>query len=226
MELLFRTLEVLGLSLQVVLVFLLVGLFRQYTLLLTYAVAQLASAILEVYVSNRYGRDAQIFSTVYWTDEVLLDFLRFSLVIALAYRLSEGSAAPAVKKLLIAVVVVAVALPFMLPGGELFGTRWFNRTSQMLNFGGAIMNLALWTVLLGSKRRDPQLLLVSAGVGISVTGAAIAWGVRLLVRDQDWWAPNLFLILSYLAGVLIWCWAFRPGTQPREQAHGGAPSGA
>ncbi len=226
MEIFFSALEVFGLSLQLVLVFLLGGFFRQYSLLLIYSLAQLVSAGAEVFVSHQYGRDAQIFSMVYWTDEVMLDFLRFSLVIALAYRASTGNTAPGVKKVLIAVVLTALVLPFALPGGVLFGTRWFNRTSQMLNFGGAIMNLVLWTIFLGSKRRDPQLLLVSVGVGVSVTGAAIAWGVRQLVRPEVLWAPNLFLILTDLSGVLIWCWAFRPGTQVKRQDESGVPSRA
>ncbi len=223
MEILFRSLEILGLSLQVVLVFLLLGFFRQYTLLLIYSLAQLGSAIIEVYVANNYGRRSPIFSTVYWSDEALLDFLRFTLVIALAYRASaESAAGPGVRKLLVGLVLAAVVLPFLMPGAPILSERWFNRSSQMWNFGGAVMNLMLWTVLLGSKRRDPQLLLVSLGVGIAVTGAAIAWGVRLLVRAEYWWAPNIFLILTYLAGVAIWCWAFRPGTHAQRQAQGSA----
>ena len=64
------------------------------------------------------------------------------------------------------------------------------------------------------------------GVGVSVTGAAIAWGVRQLVRPEVLWAPNLFLILTHLSGVLIWCWAFRPGAQLKRQDESGVPSGA
>ncbi len=226
MEIVFRILEITGLGLQVLLVFLLFGFLRQYTLLLIYALAALGTAILEIYVSNRYGNGAPLFSTVYWSDEVLLDFLRFTIVIALAYKASTGSVmGPGVRKLLIGILLAAVIVPFLMPGASTFSPRWFNRSSQMLNFGGAIMNLVLWTVLLGNKRRDPRLLLVSVGVGISVTGAAIAWGVRLLIPREHWWAPNLFLILTYLAGVAVWCWAFRPGTQVQSHVEGSVSGG-
>ena len=40
------------------------------------------------------------------------------------------------------------------------------------------MNLGLWTALIGTKKRDPLLLTVSAGLGVAVTGAAIAFGLQ------------------------------------------------
>ena len=114
---------------------------------------------------------------------------------------------------------MAVFLPFLLfhpkftpwPNGV-----WFNSTSQMLNFGGAIMNLALWTALIASKRRDPQLLTVSAGLGIVVTGAAISFGLVHLTPLRIHWLPNVFLMLTHIAGLMIWYWAFRPATNPRQ----------
>jgi len=227
MDEVYNALQIVGLALQAVLVVLVSRFLRKYYLLLIYSAALLVTGALEAYVMHRFGVQSSIYGTLYWSNEVVLDFLRFSIVISLAYQASAGSpVAPAIRKLLLGILMAATLLPFVLLNGPLFTIRWFNGTSQLLNFGGAIMNLALWTVLLASKSRDPRLLLVSVGVGISVTGAAIAWGVRGLIQAKYWWAPNLFLILTDLAGVLVWCWAFRPGTITANQREAGdrAPS--
>ena len=72
------------------------------------------------------------------------------------------------------------------------------------------MNLALWTALIASKKRDPQLLTVSAGLGVLVTGAAISFGLRHFIPAGGFrWIPDLFLMLTHLGGVLIWVAAFR-----------------
>jgi uncharacterized membrane protein len=88
----------------------------------------------------------------------------------------------------------------------------------MLNFGGAIMNLVLWGALLANRKRDPQLLNISMGVGIAVTSAAVIWGARLWVsQDANRWPLDTFAILMHAASLLLWCWVFRP-KGPRNMA--------
>ena len=115
-------------------------------------------------------------------------------------------------RLLGAVLIIVLVVPFVLFSARRFSRAWFDGTSQLLNFGGAIMNLGLWTALIANKKRDPLLLKVSAGLGVAVTGAAIAFGLRRYAPPQS--TPqqlaNVFKTLTYLASVSIWCWAFRP----------------
>jgi hypothetical protein len=47
-----------------------------------------------------------------------------------------------------------------------------------LTFSSAILDLALWALLLSSKRTDPTLLMVSGGLGIQFTGEAIGESLR------------------------------------------------
>jgi hypothetical protein len=109
-----------------------------------------------------------------------------------------------------------------------FSTAWFDGTSQLLNFGGAIMNLGLWTALIGIKKRDPLLLTVSAGLGVAVTGAAIAFGLRRFTPPDSTaqQLADLFKTVTYLASVAIWCWAFRPRARksPASPAAVSAPT--
>src|ERR1019366_3872131 len=122
----------------------------------------------------------------------------------------------AVGRLLGGVVVFVILLPFVMFSRPLFKLRWLDHTSQLLNFGAAIMNLVLWTAILGSKKRDPLLLTLSVGLGIMVTGWAISFGIRELLPNPEKWIGDAIGVLSWLASVSLWCWAFRPGAKPAQ----------
>ena len=221
MESLLNSLEVAGMALQVfVVLFLLLGPVRKYALLFTYCLVQLVATVVEIFLSHEGGRrvTSALFIKVYWTDEIVIDSLLFLLVIVLTYRALEGKPQrAAIGKVLAGVVVIAAVAPFVVfYGRPLFKTSWFNGTAQFLNFGAALMNLALWTAMLANKRREPQLLAVSAGLGVLVTGAALGYGLRQFTmrggNPRD--LANLFKAVTYLTSMLIWCWAFRPA--PRK----------
>jgi hypothetical protein len=223
-------LEAISIAVQAaVIVFLLRGSsFRRYPLLLVYCVLQLAATVTEEYVS-RVHVQANLFRKIYWTDEITLDLLLFFMVIALIYRAVEGSPVrTAMGRLLGVVVAIVAVVPFVLFSARRFSTTWFDGTSQLLNFGAAILNLGLWTALIGTKKRDPLLLTVSAGLGVAVTGAAIAYGLRRFTppTSTPQQLANLFKTLTYLASVAIWCWAFRPAARknPVPPAAVSAPS--
>ena len=82
-----------------------------------------------------------------------------------------------VRRLLGIIAAAAVVLPFILYH-PYFTSRWFRHTSQLLSLGAAFMNLLLWTGLLGRKgKRDQQLIMVSIGLGIAVSGYAVSYGI-------------------------------------------------
>ena len=214
-------LEVTDYLLQIfLLVLLLRGYFRRYVMLGTYCVVQLVITTVEELVFHYQGAKSPLFSHLYWTDEVIVDLLLFLMVIVLTFRALEGSPLRSqAARLLGGVVVAALVLPFLLYFRRgVFTPFWFNGTAQMLSFGAAIMNLALWTALVGNRNRDARLLTVSAGLGLAVTGAAVYYGLRVFTRrggilNED--LLDLFKSASHVASVLIWCWAFLPRTQER-----------
>jgi len=208
----FDSLAWIGILLQLFLIVLLLrGPFRKYPLVLAYCVIQLALTALEYHFirTNAYTR-------IYWTDEIVLNLLLFLMVITFTYRaLGDSPLRAAMGKLLAVLCVIVLAVPFLIFKGPFFkATPWFNHTSQLLSFGAAILNLGLWSALVGNRRRDPQLLAVSAGLGVAVTGAAISYGVRGFVT-RDWiWLPDVFMNVTFVACMVIWCWAFRPQRTP------------
>lgn len=194
--------------------------FRRYPLLLVYSIVVLATTVAEVFVLNALGSRSAGYRNLYIADEVIVDLLLFLMVIVMTYQaMGENPLRAKVGRILAVVAIGALCLPFILFRGPIFGLRWFYETSQMLNFGGAIMNLALWTALLGNKKRDPLLLSVSAGLGVAVTGAAItygllhfSWATRGTARDL----VNLIKSVAYLVSLVIWCWTFWPFRKPKK----------
>jgi hypothetical protein len=241
---------ILGISnavaLLVLVVFLLLGPTRKFWVVLLYvswellATAGLTLADLLVSGTSQTDHAAQsdasrFYAQLYWTNDVIVDMLRFVLVAVLIYKV-VGSSKPLLGRILSGLVAAMLVLPFVLfhpflqyrPrkgsytssqllnfGSALFQTyppaAWFNSTSQLLSFGAAIMNVILWGALIQSKKRDPQILAVSLGLGILVTGTAVSYGFRHFAPEGQFTALfNIFLNLTQLAAWLIWCRAFWP----------------
>jgi hypothetical protein len=226
-----------SLALLSVLVLLLRGPFRKFWPLLGYVVWELLSnAALTSFglvnagaVTGENAEAGRWYARLYWSNDVIVDVLRFLLVILLTYKATAGGARRLpIGRILGGIVVAALVLPFVLfqwgpkPWPR---TTWFDSTSELLNFGAAIMNLILWGALLADRKRDPQLAIVSIGLGVVVTGAAISYGFRHLVSLEALFIPNIFLMLTELAGWTIWCRAFWPA-HDRAPALDPAPSNA
>ena len=176
---LFETLGWTSIVLLVLLVFLLLrGPFRQYPLILTYCLTQLILTAGEEYL--RIAHRGKFYNALYWIDEILLNLLLFLMVIVFTYRaLGDSPMRAMLGKMLAAVFVVVLAAPILIFKGPAFqSSSWLNHTSQLLSFCAAVLNLGLWSALVGNRSRDPFLLAVSLGLGIAVTGAAISYGIR------------------------------------------------
>jgi hypothetical protein len=193
--------------------FLCMGPVRRYGFVLAYCSIQLLTSLTEIWIMQMFGGKSKYFRIVFWSDEIALDLLLFFILILLTYRAMEGG--PGREKMrrgLAVIAVIVMALPFVLFKGAFDKPAWFNNTSQLLNFGAALLNLGLWTALLGSKTKDRQLLAVSSAFGIVATGVAISFGFRRLIHHAGpaLAAADLVFVFAHLAGAGILCWAFRP----------------
>ena len=196
-------------------ILLLFGPTRRYFVILSYSLLYLFTSVTEVLVMRYLGRRSPLYHQVYWADEIILDLVLFVMVIWLGYRATEDPKSPArsLRIPLLIVATAAIALPF-LSSAPLLSVHWYRFASQVLNFGGTLLNMGLWMGLIASKKRDPQLLLVSAGLGIAVTGQALYYGA-LLLTPPGWlrMIGDQLNVLTHILGVAIWCYAFRPSTR-------------
>jgi hypothetical protein len=170
-------------------------------------------------------RESRLYADLYWSNEIIVDALRFVLVSVLIYKVAGSPRF--VRWLLTGLALAMLVLPFILfplmEGTDGFpGSPWFNSTSQLLNFGAAIMNVLLWGALLGARIRDRQILEVSVGLGLLTAGSAFGLGLRHFKPTGDWTAVfNLFLNLTQLAAWVIWCHAFWPVARQRIRGQAG-----
>jgi hypothetical protein len=214
-------------ALLLLIVFLFRGPARRFWVFLLYvsweliASAGLTIADLRLHGTAQVDRatDAsRLYARLYWTNNAVDGLLCFVLLTVLIYQV-VGSSRPKLGRVLGGLVLTVIVLPFVLfhPTFEPYPkAAWFNSTSQLLNFGAAIMNVILWGALIQAKKRDPRILALSIGLGILVTGSAIGFGLRHFVPQGGWTAAfNLFLNLAQLAATLIWCHAFWPA--PRRK---------
>jgi hypothetical protein len=202
-----------GLFQLVLIVLLLKGPFRRYPLLLLYCVFQISVVVLSGWAFFVTGTGSALYRNLYWTSDVIVDLLLFLMVITMTREvMKENPLWPVVGRILSVIVVAAVVLPFAL-FHPFFKQSWYRHTSQLLSFGGALMNLFLWTGIIGKRDRDPQLLPVCAGLGVAVTGVAITYGLLQFTSADFRWLPDLFKSLTQVGSMVIWCWAFRPSAR-------------
>src|SRR5579862_2949715 len=178
-----------GTALLITLIFLLRGPFHKYPLVLVYvawafvgntALTTMDTILNGSVVGVSYSTETagqRLYARLYFGNALAIGLFQLLLVIVLIYQaLPEGSNRRSLRRVLAVMAIIAIAPPFVLFHPKFTGpgsASCYFSTDQFLSFGAALMNLALWAVLIGSKRRDPQLLKVSAGLGVIVTGAAI-----------------------------------------------------
>jgi hypothetical protein len=195
----------------ILLCLLLRGPVRRYPVFFAYISARFLGDLLLAYTYRNMGQTSPAYRNTYWSFEIADAMLLFLVLMTFTYEALRGNPLrPKAGRILAAIGVLTLASPFALFSSRVFSYRWFNSTDQMLNFGGAIMNLVLWGALLANRRRDPQLLPISMGVGVTATSAAIVWGARLWVSARHRWPIDDFAILAYYVSLLLWCWVFRP----------------
>ena len=217
----FLSYGILGLSviLQLFLiVFLLRGYSRRYAIFLAYCVIQLAMIGFQSFAYYSAGITSPLYSNVYWTSEVVAYLLLFIMVIVMTDRVLQGNPMrPKAARILLLITIAATALPFVLYH-PYFTSRWYRQACQLLSLSGAVMNLILWTAMLAKRDRDPQLMKVSAGLGLGVTGVAIAYGLLQFVGAQWIWIADLFKSLTLLGMLAVWCAAFRVAARSQTRA--------
>jgi hypothetical protein len=197
----------------IALILLACGPLTRYFPLFLYLFSLIATTVAETWAIWKVGVRDPLYFNIYWGGEFLLDLLMFFLVISLTSRALEGSPLrPKVARLMTVITLIALAAPFIIFDSEVFGRHWNQSVGQLFNFGAALMNMALWSALVLAKRRDRQLLIVSAGLGVTVAAAALTLGVRQFTAQDDGFRTVVDWVhrLSQCVGPLMWCYAFRP----------------
>ncbi len=87
--------------------------------------------------------------------------------------------------------------------------NWMAFWTRDLTFSSAILDLALWALLLSFRIRDTRLLLVSGGLGIQFTGEAIGESLRSMAvqhrsRPLSFTGSLITTLVDLLSVYIIW----------------------
>lgn len=114
-------------------------------------------------------------------------------------------------------VVVAVCAYFWF-GGR-FSPRTMLQTRQAVSFWMVLLNLYWWTLLLRKRQLDRRVLLLSAGIGLQMTGQVIGDGIGALAGSKEVWISILSAVVMYathFAYLYTWFNAFHPSYAVNE----------
>lgn len=233
----------IGLAIEVLAITsLLRGAYKRFPVIFLYCVALFLTTVVEVasYTASYSGAKelADSWKYYYWINDALLQALVFAVVISLIYRATERAVARrALRRWLASGALVIFGLSFLIhrgPMSDLGG--WMTLISRDLSFCAVILDLLLWSLLIAAKGKDQQLLMLSGGLGIQFTGAAIGQSIRQLARgalSRSFAVAMVgsgLVVASNLICLYIWWQAFRmPGAASPQAAsasgtHGGAAS--
>jgi len=220
---------VIGLPLELlVIAALLRGGYRRFPFILVYTIAVFLTTVVELPSGLGYVRSmpwaATAYAAVYWLDEAILQVLVYAVVMSLIYQATgKLRSRRIVRAALIIVAILPAGISFLIhrdPALNVgsFMTPW----TRDLNFCSAILDMALWAMLIASRDKDHRLLLLSGGLGILFTGEAIGESTcNLAIRSHS--GPiamlgNSLIMLTNLLFLYIWWQALR--TAPERQRRG------
>ena len=204
----------IGLPLELLIIAaLLRGGYRRFPLVFAYALALFLTTVVEIpayigYFSGLKGTRTRAF--YYWIDEGILQVLIFAVVVSLIYRATEVVQARRVIRVsLIGGAALFAGISFLIHynARAVIGT-WMTPWSRDLNFSSAILDLALWSLLLASRKNEVELLMLSGALGIQFTGEAIGQALRNQFPSTVLLA-NVMIMLANLACLYMWWNIFR-----------------
>ena len=197
------------------------GAYKEYSVVFAYSIVLLVTTVVDGVVNFDLvllSRTAAV--TLFYQNDAVRTFLLLAVVISLIDRaLRDSPIRPRVRYFLISAAVLVTFLSFQIHSGDPALASRPERTRFILlmtsvtrdvSFGSMGLTLLLWLMLIGMKKRDNQLLIVTGGLGLQFAGEAIGQSLRQLSRSHDiaLIIGNLVAGVTHLLRLYIWYKAF------------------
>ena len=210
----------IGLPLQLLIIgTLLRGGYRRFPFLFAYVVGDFLTTVVDIPSAMGYQRGMQwaafAYPAVFWFDVVVMQVLVYAVVMSLIYQATgKLRSRRIVRASLIAGAILFAGISFWIHWNPALNTGSFMTPwTRDLNLCSAILDLALWALLIASRGMDHQLLLLSGGLGIQFTGEAIGTSIRQIALRTRSRAISLtggvMMLLASLVFLYIWWQALR-----------------
>jgi hypothetical protein len=197
----------LGIGFEVILLFTLInGSGRTYAAMIVYCAFLLISTLSDVSMWFLVGRRTNAYFNYVWTAEFIRQTCQLGFVITLVSQALPSTRRATIMRALIAGTAGLVIGSLIIYHVPLI-SFWLSKVNRNVSFAAALINLVLWFALVASRNRDTRLLMISGGLGIQMTGDAVAQSLkqfRFTFQIADFvGAASFFLCL------FIWWQAFR-----------------
>jgi len=154
----------------------------------------------------------------FYRNDAIRQILLFIVVISLIDRAMRSNPyRTRVRVILIAAVVAAVSFSLQIhsSSSHLFGL-WMTEVTRDLSMGSVALTLILWVMLISSRKKDSQLLMVTGGLGLQFTGEAVGQSLRQISQDHYtlYVLGNLVGGITHLLRLYVWREAFRRPRMP------------
>ncbi|MBZ5578088.1 MAG: hypothetical protein LAP40_16115 [Acidobacteriia bacterium] len=204
------------------------GAYRRFPFVLAYSIALFLTGVVEVAAYAGYFSGARMAFTrarYYWVDEGIRQGLLFAVVISLLYQATSGVRARAlVRTALIAGAILVASISFLVHyDSQAAISRWLTLWSRDLNFSSALLDLALWGLLVAARKYDWAVLMLSGALGIQFTGEAIGQALRNQFPSNTVVA-DIINIGANWACPYIWWQVFRGSPAPKASIPAGSPN--
>lgn len=208
------------------------GPYRRFPVIFVYIIAYFLTTVAEipVYIAFYAGvKGARGFRVkLYWVDEGILQLLVFAVVMSLIYEASSRVGSRRLVRAGLSVgAVVFAGVSFLLhysPHVNL--SVWMTPWTRDLSFCSTVLDVALWFLLIASRKKDTLLLMLSGALGIQFTGEAIGGSLRYLSTSTVVvGAGDILIVLADFICLYIWWQAFR-GTPNKNRSSQSAQRGA
>jgi hypothetical protein len=193
---------------------------KRFPLLLLYMVVLFLATVVQIpaYTAHFAGRQlAHTRAFYYWTSATVLQLLVFGVVVSLIHEAtSQAPRRRPVRAALVAGAIAFAAISFLIHyNSRVVSGAWMTPWSRDINFVSAVLDLALWALLLASARKDRCLLMLTAALGIQFTGEAIGQSLRRLSPSVVFTGDVLILLVN-LACLYLWWQALRMAPVPKQ----------
>jgi hypothetical protein len=202
------------------------GPWRQYPLVFMYVIASFLTTLIEILPSLEYltgSRQGQL-SRLYWWNEGILQVLILAVVIGFIYSATaQLRSRQFVRFALLAGAVLFAGISFWIhynpdPRIGLWMTPW----GRDLKFCATFLDLALWTMLISSARKNRILLTLTGAMGIMFTGEAIGGSIRTLSlanrNELGTLLGNTIIVAANTVFMYIWWQTFRRLSRSQKQS--------
>jgi len=198
--------------------------YKSFPFVFAYSITLFLTTVVEVAISTADFFGARNMAKLYyWINDAVLQVLIFCVVISLIYKATDQAKKKAgLRQWLILGAFLISTLSFLIhrdPKSDL--SAWMTEVSRDLSFCSVILDLLLWSILIMSKTKDHCLLMLSGGLGIQFTGAAIGQSIRQVAHQHRWkgiaLSGSVLIVLCALICLFVWWQALRFRKEPPEK---------